>query len=213
MTTFKTTLRWATAGLAATVIMGGCAMLAPKAERYMAPPVGTTYSRDLKATGSYGKSYREDSKYVGERSWQGRKLHAHERSTGQTSMVDSDGGWVGQFKGDTPIFTFEPSLTVGYPLEVGKTAKKDIRMTLHNQNRVVPYSATWKIEAYEDVVVPAGTFKAFKIVYEDSLGTRAVNWISPDTGIFVKWNQRRSEKHPAGPGTQDSELVSVKLNR
>jgi hypothetical protein len=199
------------AGLAVAMLGAGCALLAPTAERYAAPPVGTTYARDLRNTGSYGKSMREETRYAGARTWQGRTLLAHERSTGQTSMIDDGGGWVGQFKGDSPIFTFEPSLTVGFPLSVGKTTTKDIRMTVHAQNRVVPFKATWKVEAYEDVTVQAGTFKTFRILYEDELGVRSMSWVDPDTGILIRWKNERSAKHPLGAGTQDAELVSLKL--
>ena len=199
--------------LGAASLIAGCALLEPAGERYLPPPVGTTYERDIRATGSFGKSYRESSKYVGTRQVMGRSMHAHERSTGQTSMLDDDGGWVGQFKGDAPIFTFDPPFGVGHPFKVGKTGTRDVRMTLHAQNRVVPFKATWKVEAYEDVTVPAGTFKAFRIAYEDSLGTQGTWWNIPENGIFAKWSQRRSDKHPAGPGTQEAELVSVSSNR
>jgi len=212
MLTFDIRLRYAFVGVAATLLVG-CALLEPQAERYSPPPVGTTYERDIRATGSYGKSYREASKYLGERVVMGRTLFAHERSTGQISMLDGAGGWVGQFKGDSPIFTFEPPLAVGYPMKVGKTTTKDVKMTVHAQKRVVPFKSTWKIEAYEDVTVPAGTFKAFRVTYQDNLGTTGTSWIDPDTGIYVKWNNRRTEKHPMGAGTQDAELVSVAMKR
>lgn len=211
MLTFEVKLRAAAFGL--TAALAGCALLEPQADRYTPPPAGTTFERDIRATGSFGKSYRESSKYLGERTVMGRLMHAHERSNGQTSMTDAGGGWVGQFKGDSPIFTFEPSLTVGYPMKVGKTTTQDVRVTMHAQNRVVPFKSTWTVEAYEDVTVPAGTFKAFRIAYSDTLGNTNTTWTDPETGIIVKWNYRRSEKHPAGPGTQDAELVSVGVKR
>jgi hypothetical protein len=40
-----------------------------------------------------------------------------------------------------------------------------------------------------------------------------VVWFSPELGIFVKQNLRRTAKHPAGPGTRDSELVSHTITR
>lgn len=209
----KLKLKAAATGLGVAVLAGGCGLMEPKAERYVAPPVGTTYAREIRSTGSYGKSYREESRYVGERSWQGRTLLAHERSNGQVTMVDANGGWVGQFKDGAPLFTFDPPLSVGYPMHVGKTTTRDIRLTLHAQNRVVPFKATWKVEAYEDVQVPAGTFKAFKIAYEDSNGVTAVNWVDPENGIIVKYANTRSAKNAAGPGTQEGELVSVSANR
>jgi len=203
----------AVAALGMSSLIAGCAPMEPAAEKYAPPPVGTTYERDIRATGSFGKSYREASKYVGMRQVMGREVHVHERSTGQTSMLDDGGGWIGQFKGDAPIFTFDPPHGVEFPITVGKTLTRDVRMTMHAQNRVVPFKASWKVEAHEDVTVPAGTFKTFRIAYEDSLGTQGTWWNIPENGIFAKWSVRRSDKHPAGPGTQDAELVSVNTNR
>lgn len=197
----------------AVLLTSACALIEPQVERYTPPPVGTTYERDIRATGSYGKSYRETSKYVGMRQVMGRPMHVHERSTGQNSMLVPEGSWVGQFKDDAPIFTFDPPLGMGFPMKVGKTVSRDVRLTLHAQKRVIPFKATWKVEAYEDVTVPAGTFKTFRVAYEDTNGTQGTWWSDPDNGIFVKWSARRTGKHPAGPGTQDGELLKVNLPR
>ncbi|MEX2198677.1 MAG: hypothetical protein WD886_07685 [Burkholderiales bacterium] len=197
----------------AALVTSACALLEPQVEKYSPPPVGTTYERDIRATGSFGKSYRESSKYVGMRQVMGQPMHVHERSTGQNSMLAAEGAWVGQFKGDAPIFTFDPPHGMGYPMKVGKTASQDVRMTLHAQNRVIPFKASWKVEAYEDVTVPAGTFKVFRIAYQDTNGTEGTWWVNPENGIFVKWSARRTDKHPQGPGTQDAELLKVNLPR
>jgi len=207
----KTSSRLGATIASAVLLTSACAMFEPQADRYTPPPVGTTYERDIRATGSYGKSYRESSRYVGTRQVMGREMHVHERSTGQNSMLALDGAWVGQFKGDAPIFTFDPPMGADRPLKVGKTVTREVRMTLHAQNRVVPFKASWKVEAYEDVTVTAGTFKAFRVAYEDSLGTQGTWWNIPENGIFAKWSVRRSAKHPAGPGTQEAELVKVDL--
>ena len=197
----------------AMLLTGACALFEPQAERYTPPPVGTTYEREIRQTGSYGKTYVESSKYAGMRQVLGRPMHVHERSTGQNSMLVAEGAWVGQFKGDAPIFTFDPPMGVGFPIKVGKTVSRETRLTLHGQNRVIPFKASWKVEAYEDVTVPAGTFKAFRISYEDTNGTAGTWWSNPENGIFVKWSARRTEKHPAGQGTQDAELVNVSLSK
>lgn len=209
----KASIGLKTALAGAALVTSACALFQPQVESYTPPPVGTTYERDIRATGSYGKSHRETSKYVGIRQVMGKPMHVHERSTGQNTMLEPGGTWVGQFKGDAPIFTFDPPLGMGFPMKVGKTVSRETRMTLHGQNRVVPFTATWKVEAYEDVTVPAGTFKAFRVSYEDTNGTAGTWWNNAQDGIFVKWSARRTEKHPAGPGTQESELLKVNLAR
>ena len=206
-------LRAALTGFAATVLTSACALMGPQAERYVPPPAGSTYERDIRATGSFGKSYRESSKYVGVRNVMGREMHVHERSTGQNSMVALEGGWVGQFKGDKPIFTFDPPMGAGYPLKVGKTTSRKVNITFHGSNQTTPFNASWEVQAHEEVAVPAGTYKTFRIAYKDTNGTEGTWWIDPDTGIFVKWSTRRAPGHPQGPGTQEAELVKVNLAR
>ena len=70
-----------------------------------------------------------------------------------------------------------------------------------------------RVEAYEDVTVPAGTFKAFKVRTTDTMGNDNVVWFSPELGIFVKQNNRRTAQHAQGPGTRDIELVSQSIRR
>ena len=41
--------------------------------------------------------------------------------------------------------------------------------------------AQWKVEAYEDVTVPAGTFKAWRIVFTDNFGFKQTTWSLPET--------------------------------
>jgi hypothetical protein len=55
--------------------------------------------------------------------------------------------------------------------------------------------------------VRAGTFKAYKIVYSDNLGSEGVTWWNPEMDVWVKQTSRRSGKHRAGLGTNDIELV------
>jgi hypothetical protein len=62
-------------------------------------------------------------------------------------------------------------------------------------------------------VVPAGTFKAFKVTSSDTLGNENVVWFSPELGLFLKQTLRRTEKHPAGAGTRETELVSQTIRK
>lgn len=59
--------------------------------------------------------------------------------------------------------------------------------------------------------MPAGTFKAWKIVMQDNLGFRQTIWSVPQTmGAFAKRISERSASHPqGGAGTQVFELVMV----
>lgn len=199
------------AGLLATVLSAGCATT-PTAERYVAPPQGSTWVSKRIDTGSYGSGTVQSAGSMGEQMWQGQKLMAFQ-SQEQTTLAHPSGDWIAQVKGSTPLVTWNPPLGWNWPLEVGKTWTKKTSITIHAAKRTIPYEYTQKVEAFEDVTVPAGTFKAFKVKTSSTLGDDNVNWFSPELGIFVKSSLKRTAKHSAGPGTREIELVSHTIRR
>lgn len=206
----KNLKREGTVLLAATALLAaGCAMMAPKAERYVAPPLGSTWENMRRDTGSYGSGAVKVTGRRGERMYQGERMLTFE--VGEiTILARPTGNWIGFFKGAAPILTWDPPLNWEWPLEVGKTWTREQRVTIHAAKRTVPYTLTQKVEAYEDVTVPAGTFKAFKVSTVTSLGDENVVWFSPAHGVFVKQSLRRTAKHAQGPGTREMELLSYK---
>jgi len=125
-----------------------------------------------------------------------------------STFVDADGCWVGIAAGSKPLFSFDPPICYRFPIAVGNAWSDKRRMTIHQAKRTVNLESHWKVEGYEEVSVPAGTFGAYRITYSDSNGTDRVDWFSPELGIWVKSSVKRSTKHPAGPGTLESSLVS-----
>jgi len=209
---FNLQARIASAALAATLVAGGCAMMVSKADHYVPPPVGSTWVSAERTTGSYGSGSKEVTTTRGERMWHGQQVITYE--TPQSSLLSRpDGHWIGIFKGDVPLITWDPPLTWDWPLEVGKTWTYSYRMTMHAAKRTIPYQVTQKVEAYEDVTVPAGTFKAFKLSASTTLGEENTVWFSPELGIFVKHTYRRLANNAQGPGTRDVELVSQTIRR
>jgi uncharacterized caspase-like protein len=99
-------------------------------------------------------------------------------------------------------FEFTPPPTLSWPLEVGKSGSVQGSF---KRMYAEPYPAelTWVVEAYEDVEVPAGTFKAFRISFkvEPRVGTNFSRrtwapagsytlthrlWYAPEVRRFVK---------------------------
>lgn len=209
MSTFSMKLQWAAAGLAAAVIMGGCALMEPRAERYAAPPLGSSWITARHDTGSYGSGSAQVAGKRGERTWQGAQALTFE-AAGGTVVATPAGYWIGMFNGDKPIMTWDPPLSWEWPLQVGKTWTREQRVTIHAAKRTIPYLLTQKVEAYEDVTVPAGTFKTFRVSTVTSLGDENQIWFSPEMGIFVRQSLKRTAKHPQGTGTRVVELLSYK---
>lgn len=200
-------LQLAASVLGLALFSGGCGLMAPKAERYVAPPVGTNWVSERRDTGSYGSGTVRTQGKRGERMWQGTQVVTFEAPMGTIFAMPS-GAWIGIFKGDTPLITWDPPANWDYPLEVGKTWTKSQRMTIHAAKRTMAYQQTQKVEAYENVTVPAGTYKTFKVSTSSTLGDENVVWFSPELGIFVKQSLRRTARHSAGPGTREIELIS-----
>ena len=101
--------------------------------------------------------------------------------------------------------------TLDFPLKVGKewTQEKDLRQ--QSDGRMVPYVNRWRVEAFENVKVKAGTFKAFRISwYQESRSSyrwsgQASLWWASEVKAFVK-----REVHSTGWG-RDWELASYVL--
>ena len=209
---FDLKLRIASAGLAVALASGGCAMMAPKGE-FVAPPLGSTWVRAQRDSGSFGSSNVQLQFRRGERMWQGQQVIAFETPQWAILAQPTNGGWLGIVSGDKPVMTWDPAMGFDFPLEVGKTWTKNYRVTIHARNQTTPFEQTQKVEAYEDVTVPAGTFKAFKITSSNTLGNEDVYWYSPELGIFVKQILTRTAKNAAGPGRQETEIVSQAIKK
>lgn len=199
----------AAAATAAALVTTGCGLMTPRAERYVAPPMGTTWVTSVQNTGSYGSGSRQSQGRRGERMWEGASVITFENPAG-TIFARPDGNWIGIFQGDKPVITWDPPAGWQWPLEVGKSWTQSRRVTIHASKTTIPFEITQKVEAYEDVTVPAGTFKAYRISTVNTLGDQNVVWYSPEHGIFLKQMNRRTDKHRQGPGTQNTEVVSYK---
>jgi hypothetical protein len=202
------------ATLAAAVLAGGCAMMAPKAASYTPPPMGASWTVARNNAGSFGTGGMQLVVTRGERTWQGRKVVTFESNEGTTLADPANGRWIGIVApGDRPVVSWDPPIGFEWPLEVGKTWTTKYRATNHMTNRTTDFEATWTVQAYEDVTVPAGTFKTFRLTLVDTMGSDEVYWYSPELGIFVKTSARRLAQHPQGPGTRETQVVAQTIRK
>ena len=93
--------------LVVALLPGGCASMAPAGERYVAPPLGTTWVTVRRDTGSYGSGNMHTTGKRGERMWQGKPVIAFE-GPDMTTLANPNGDWVSQVRGDTPVLTWDP---------------------------------------------------------------------------------------------------------
>jgi hypothetical protein len=93
---------------------------------------------------------------------------------------------------------------------VGETWSTPFRVTNHANNQTTEIRPTFRVEAQENVNVPAGTFKAYR-VRSTTPTMVSLTWWSPDIGLFVKTRVERTSQHPAGPGVREQDLLRVNV--
>ena len=201
------------AGLAAAVASSSLARTPAEAGAYVAPPLGSTWTEVRHDTGSYGAgsivtTYRSMERKGGEEN--GRALV----TLRGTTLVNSKGealALVSQ-RGKT-IVNWDPPIGLSFPLVVGKRWSRPYKVTMLGGRKTFAMDTTWKVEAFEDVTVPAGTFRTFKVSYSDSVGNENTYWFAPELGIYVKQELRRTSKFQDGAGTREIELISQTISR
>ena len=200
-------------GLAAALLSVSCA-IAPRVDGPIIVAAGSSWTFERRDSGSFGNGKAQQTvTALGERTWQGRKVRAVEIPQGIRLSDAATGDWLALVKGDQTLMTWEPSLGYDWPLTVGKQFNRNYRVVNHMTKQQTDIKSTMTVESYEDVTVPAGTFKAFRVRYVDSTGLETVNWFSPDAGTWVKSQAKRNSSFPAGAGTQDLDLLSYSLKK
>jgi len=199
------------AGLVTTSFLAGCTTAPPRAERYVAPPVGSSWMIQTTNTGSFGSAIKAViAVSVRDDVVDGKRYHRFDSCGGATLQDDNAGVFQLLGAGGREMMRYEPPLGGSFPLELGKTWTQDLVLTVGGTTKV-PMKVQWKVEAYEDVTVPAGTFKAWRVVFTDNFGFRQTTWSMPDTvGVYAKRISERPATHPqGGAGTQVTELVML----
>gem|GEM_PF-933438 len=122
---------------------------APKAER----PTYTVGDKWIRSDGAYDLIRIENGRYVFAADG-GREVHLT-RDLGIARIV----------RGGQVVLELEPPASPAWPLEVGQWGVSWLTVkSLDPQYGQSVARLSWKVDAYEDVRVPAGTFKAFRIV-------------------------------------------------
>jgi hypothetical protein len=184
----------------------------PSAEALQAergfPSVGTTWVRRIVVHGK-GKTITRTNTVLGEaihggksvyRIGDGAKIRLYDQATGNWTATIREGRELQEALPYVPIYAF--------PLWVGKIWQS--RYTYEDRERGRTFSdVLWlgRVTAYEDVTVPAGTFKTFKVEGTNVYATRLVEWYAPELKTSVKSRLERLPDHYLGPGKFTTELI------
>lgn len=193
----------------AGMLGGGFAAAQPVTEKWWGPPpIGAKWESAQKNTGSFGSDRQMKMTRLPDATWKGAPVIAVGNAGGGTMLMrQEDGHWLAGMGPDgTPAVTYDPPMGWSFPLAVGKSFNMNSRVT-NAKGAVTEVTASCTIEAWEKVEVRAGSFDAYRIACKNNLGEDGIYWTSPSVGAFVKTRLQRPASHPAGAGTQESELV------
>jgi hypothetical protein len=96
--------------------------------------------------------------------------------------------------------------TYSFPLTVGKSWNARFTLWRAENNRTDDVFTGWKAVRYEDVTVPAGTFKAIMLEGKSPWVT-AVIWYVPELNLDVKSSSQVFSTRPGGTQYSTTELV------
>lgn len=196
------------AGVGMALALFATSAVAQKMERPAPPPPGLSWVQQMQDSGSFGAGQRELEVRTVEASWEGRKFIGMQSAAGTTLLTET-GEWFGLLGVDGKLTVrWEPPISYDWPLEAGKNSVKQYQVKLPGSEQLVPMEYRMVVEGMEEVTVPAGTFRTFRIRTSDSLGNAAVEWYSPDLKVWVKRSMERTDKHAAGPGRREIVLKS-----
>ena len=198
-------------------VLGSCAMMAsePPAEAPPGavkadvgfPPPGTKWvARTMSQTGSSATityTVLEDGTYEGK--------PVHRVSGGiDTLVIDkATGNMVATLRmGKEATATLPHAGTFSWPLYVGKswTASYTYRDNVRGMS-MGPIKVDYRVAAYEDVTIPAGTWKAFRIESESGGSSFSTSWYAPDIKLTVKMVSETTIGHSLGATKSVYEII------
>jgi hypothetical protein len=133
----------------------------------------------------------------------------------ETLYYDRDLNFVATLQNGRMLREAAPSYRAfDFPFYVGKEWRsvftfQDLARTLSWS----PVEVFWKVKEYDVVKVPAGDFRAFRLVSDPSTnwGLEEEIWFAPEVKQVAKWSHVRTAKHYLGKGKQTGELVQYAL--
>ena len=184
------------------------------------PPAGQSVPVVLVPVGSHWKvrvtevpgSVREEERTLIELQFDGRSAYGIQGALSTTIVTKDTFNEIGTIRDGKIATRTDPEWkSFSSPLWIGKTwdtnnSFVDVQrgVTFFNQSRRM------RVAAFEDVTVPAGTFKAFRI--ESGQFTDASEskyWYAPSIKLVVKTVSQRHANHYLGVGNTTTELLTV----
>ncbi len=170
------------------------------------PSVGTKW--ETKTVNNKGRAWAITHTVLGEGTYKGTPVYRVSDGVNIRMFDKATRNWIAKVRAGTERSAASPYHPVySFPLWVGKSWIAGYTYYDRDRGRTffdVPWRA--KVTAYEDVTVPVGTFKAFKLEGGDPGGRHDV-WYSPELKVNVKTIGERFPSHYRGPGKWTTEVI------
>ena len=191
-------------------LWAGTGFAQPVAESPAAIPAGTVMTFHRKSSGSLGTFDGPVVWTISHGTWEGRPAVIQMARLGGAAFDPKTHANMANLDPEgKATMVFDPPVGYQWPLQVGKTWTSKHTVTTPATGRSVPLEVNWKVEAWEDVTVPAGTYKAYKVVTTNNFGEVETRWTAPSVGIVLaKRLVTRPATHPQGVGELEAVLLS-----
>jgi hypothetical protein len=205
--------------LAVAVVLGATGLMtaveagpACRADAPDWPLPGSFWVLARTATGSFGAGSTSVMVHLlGERTWRGRRVIVLREGSIRT-YLDSQYRLLGSARASTTLAVYEPfDPLFTWPLAVGRqwTGEYYAREVEGEPARLIRFA--YRVEAFEEIDLPAGRFVAFRIRRDDAMEA-VVRWWSPELGLPIKTRRERTGLHRLGSGILTEELLSWSFN-
>ena len=193
-----------------TSLLSGPSLAQPVAESPAATPAGTVTTFHRKSSGSLGTFDGPVVWTFTHATWEGRPAVIQMARLGGSAFDPKTHANMATLDAEgKATMVFDPPVGFQWPMQVGKTWTSKHTVTKPATGRSVPLEVNWKVEAWEDVTVPAGTYKAYKVVTTNNFGEVETRWTAPAAGIVLaKRLVTRPTSHPQGAGELEAVLLS-----
>ena len=130
---------------------------APKVERPVWPPPGSTWTVNLKLSGSLGSGVRDATfESLGEVDWHGRRVMGNYMRGGAHAYFDAERRIVASARDGKPIQTYHPyEALYDWPLFAGKSWPSEFQLKIYDRNQTLDLKYAFTVEAFEEVTTPA----------------------------------------------------------
>ncbi len=157
---------------------------APKSEPGF-PPVGTQLV--YKTVFDSGKTKTQTFTVLEEGAYNGRLVYQMSDGVEKRVFDKATGNWIAMLRNGKVVTGATPHWgNLSFPLWVGKSWTARYAYYNAKRDRTYDIAKSWKVVAYEDVTVPAGTLKVFKLEGRGTFVHHDI-WYSPEIKVRVKW--------------------------